>query len=212
MDMFNIKRRDNPSMDKYSDLKKPGFGGPNSAEPFDKSKRKSLEPYQRVVDRNADFEGGKFNHNYDPTWKAVTRDLISRTSKKKPFDPMYAKPTIATVDAVEEAARIRTFEEFLNESEGFNMFAEAETDEPLTDEPMEGSPEDVEVDAEQLENLMDEFGEEIEDLISDIAEKMEIDREEVAELLCTAVKRMSEAPAEEEEEDSEESENPEDEE
>lgn len=196
MDMFNVKRRDNPSMDNYSDLKKPGFGGPSSAEPFDKSTRKSLKGYQRVIDRNADFEGGNFNHNYDPTWKAVTRDLISRTAKKKPFDPMYAKNTVATVDAVEEG-KIKRFEDFLNESEGFNMFAEAE--EEMPENPAENSEEDIEVDEEQLENLMAEFGEEIEDLIGDIAEKMEIEKEEVCELLCAAVKQICKAPEEEEE-------------
>jgi hypothetical protein len=209
MDMFNVKRRDNPSMDRYSDLKKPAFGGPKEKEDFDKSKRKSLDGYQRVVDRNADFEGGKFNHNYDTTWKAVTRDLISRTAKKKPFDPMYAKPTIATVDAVEEG-KIKRFEQFVNENEGYNMFAEAEEEAPEMEEtPEEGAEvEEIEVDEEQLENLMADFGEDLEAMIEDIAEKMEIEKEEVCNLLCAAVKKLC---LEEESEEGEEDENEEDE-
>ena len=47
--MFNIKRRNNPSMDRYSDLKKPAFGGPSEKTDFDTTKRKSLEGYQRVI-------------------------------------------------------------------------------------------------------------------------------------------------------------------
>jgi len=191
MDMFNVKRRDNPSMDDHMNLKKPGFGGPNSKEDFDTSKRKSLKGYQRVIDRNADFEGGNFNHNYDPTWKAVTRDLISRTAKKKPFDPMYAKPTIATVDAVEEGKILR-FEQFVNED--FNMYSEAD-ETPLNDAPeMDDEPE---VDQEKLENLMEEFGENLEEMIAEIAEKMEIEKDEVCDLLCAAVKKLCKTEEEE---------------
>jgi hypothetical protein len=200
MDIFNVKRRDNPSMDNYMDLKKPGFGGPNSKEDFDKSKRKSLEGYQRVVDRNADFEGGNFNHNYDPTWKAVTRDLISRTAKKKPFNPMYAKQTIATVNAVEEGT-IKRFEQFVNENEGFNMFAEAEEETPEMAETPE-MEEEAEVDQEQVEMLMADFGDDLEEMIDEIAEKMELEKEEVCDILCAAIKKMC-APAEEEEEEEE---------
>lgn len=204
--MFNVKRRDNPSMDRYSDLKKPAFGGPTEKEDFDKSKRKSLDGYQRVVDRNADFEGGKFNHNYDTTWKAVTRDLISRTAKKKPFDPMYAKQTIATVKAVEEGT-IKRFEQFVNENEGYNMFAEAEEEAPEMEETPE-EVEEIEVDEEQLENLMADFGEDLETMIADIAEKMEIEKEEVCDLLCAAVKKLClEEESEEGEEDENEDEN-----
>jgi hypothetical protein len=203
MDMFNVKRRDNPSMDKHMDLKKPGFGGPNSKEDFDKSKRKSLDGYQRVIDRNADFEGGNFNHNYDPTWKAVTRDLISRTAKKKPFNPMYAKQTIATVNAVEEGT-IKRFEQFVNENEGFNMFAEAEEETPEMEETTE-MEETPEVDEEQVEMLMADFGDNLEEMIDEIAEKMELEKEAVCDILCAAIKKMC-APAEEEEEENEESE------
>ena len=206
MDMFDVKRRDNPSMDDHMNLKKPGFGGPSSKEDFEGSKRKSLKGYQRVIDRNADFEGGNFNHNYDPTWKAVTRDLISRTAKKKPFDPMYAKPTIATVDAVEEGKILR-FDQFVNEE--FNMYSEADEN-TMDDAPEEGSEEmmnEPEVDQEKLDNLMTEFGDDLEEMINDIAEKMEIEKDEVCDLLCAAVKKicMPEEEEEETEEGSEES-------
>lgn len=214
MDMFNVKRRDNPSMDRYSDLKKPAFGGPTEKTDFDKTKRKSLEGYQRVIDRNADFEGGQFNHNYDTTWKAITRDLISRTAKKKPFDPMYAKPTIATVDAVEEG-KIMRFDQFVNESEGgYNMFAEAEDEETPEMEGEEGMTNDMpendepEVDEEKLEDLMADHGEALEEMIDEIAEKMEIEKEEVCDLLCAAIKKLTseEESEEENEEGAEESE------
>jgi hypothetical protein len=208
MDMFNVKRRDNPSMDRYSDLKKPAFGGPTEKTDFDKTKRKSLEGYQRVIDRNADFEGGNFNHNYDTTWKAITRDLISRTAKKKPFDPMYAKTTIATVDAVEEG-KIMRFDQFVNESEGgYNMFAEAEDEASIEDDAM-GMSDDMpendepEVDEEKLEDLMADHGESLEEMIDEIAEKMEIEKEEVRDLLCAAIKKLT---AEEESEEPEEGE------
>lgn len=204
MDMFDVKRRDNPSMDDHMNLKKPGFGGPSSKEDFEGSKRKSLKGYQRVIDRNADFEGGNFNHNYDPTWKAVTRDLISRTAKKKPFDPMYAKPTIATVDAVEEGKILR-FDQFVNEE--FNMYSEADEN-TMDDAPEEGSEEmmnEPEVDQEKLDNLMTEFGDDLEEMINDIAEKMEIEKDEVCDLLCAAVKKIC-MPEEEEEETEEQTE------
>jgi hypothetical protein len=176
MDMFNVKRRDNPSMDRWSDLKKPAFGGPKEKTDFDTSKRTTLAGYQRVIDRNSDFEGGsgKFRHNYDPTWKAITRDKVSRDAKKKPFEPMYAKPTIATVDAVEEGRIIR-FEDFVNEN--FDGYAAYEADEPMEQEDeMMDEPVDTgyEVDEEQLEQLMEAFGDDLNDMIESIMEKMEI--------------------------------------
>lgn len=201
MDMFNIKSKDFPSMKDHMDLKKPGFGGPNSKQDFDKSKRTTLAKYQRVIDRNADFEGGAFNHNYDPTWKAITRDLISRQANKKPFNPMYAKQTIATVKAVEEG-QIKRFEQFVNES-GYNMFAEAEEEMPEVEETP--AAEEIEVDQEKLENLMTEFGDDLNDLIEEIAEKMEIEKEEAYDLVAAAVKKMAE-PEEEAEEEAEASE------
>ncbi len=199
--MFNTKDRRNPSMDDYMDPKKPSFGGPTSKKDFDTSKRETLKGYQRVVDRNADFEGGKFNHNYDPTWKAVTRDLISRTAKKKPFNPMYAKQTIATVSAVEEGKILR-FDQFLNED--FNMFAEAEEEMPEDDDAMMSDDDDMRsdepvIDEEQLATLMEEFGDDLNDVIEDIAEKMEMTKEDICDLVCAAVKKLCTEESDEDE-------------
>ncbi len=206
--MFNVKRRDNPSMDRWTNLKGKAFGGPSEKSDFDKSKRLTLADYQRVVDRDSNFEGGngKFRHNYDPTWKAVTRDRISRDAKKKPFEPMYAKPTVATVDAVEEG-RIFRFNQFVNENFETYEAEEMEEDVPMPAEtdPMMGGEDDMEpqVDEEKLEALMEEFGDDLGDMIESIMEKMEIeDKAEVCDLLCAAVKKM----CSEEEESSEEGE------
>jgi hypothetical protein len=200
MDMFNVKRRDNPSLDRWTDLKKPAFGGPKEKTDFDTSKRTTLAGYQRVIDRNSDFEGGngKFRNNYDPTWKAVTRDRVSRDAKKKPFEPMYAKPTIATVDAVEEGRIIR-FEDFVNENfDEYSAYEAEDTEmEPMEDEPVDTG---YEVDEEQLDQLMEEFGDDLNDMIESIMEKMEIDdKQAVCDLLCAAVEKMcsSEQPEEE---------------
>ena len=111
--MFNVKRRDNPSMDNWSDIKKPAFGGPKEKADFDKAKKTKLKEYQRIVERNPDAEGGRFNPNYDSAWKGFTSDIIYRTAKKKSYEPMYAKTTIAVIDAIEEGNIIR-FEEFIN--------------------------------------------------------------------------------------------------
>ena len=204
--MFNAKDRRHPSMDDHMNLKKPGFGGPSSKEDFDKSKRTTLKGYQRVIDRNSDFEGGKFNHNYDTTWKAVTRDLISRSANKKPFDPMYAKPTIASTEAVEEG-RIFRFEEFI--SENFNMFSEAEEENPFMsgeESSEETESEEIQVDEEKLEALIEDYGDELKDLVEDIAEKMEIEKEEAFDLLCADIKKMKDAPEEEESDEEKEEE------
>ena len=212
MDMFNVKRRDNPSTDRWTNIKGKAFGGPNEKESFDKSKRTTLAGYQRVIDRNSDFEGGngKFRHNYDPSWKAITLDRASRDAKKKPFEPMYAKQTIATVDAIEEGRIIR-FEQFANENYGAYT-AEMMDDDMMEDEmsavedvenemEMEDSEMEPEVDQEMLEALMEEFGDDLGDMIESIMEKMEIeDKSEVCDLLCAAITKMcSEEEAEGEE-------------
>ena len=187
--MFDIKNRNNPSMDKYMDPKKPPFGGPKERIEFDPKKKSK---YQRVIDRDKNFEGGEFNRNYDTTWKAITRDLVSRSVNKKEYNPMYAKPTIATVDAVEEG-KIMRFDQFVNESEeGYNMFAEAEEDEVPGMEDMDTDipAEEPEVDEEKLENLMADHGEALEEMIDEIAEAMEIEKDEVCDLLCAAIKKL----------------------
>lgn len=201
MDMFNLKRKDNPSMDRYMDPKGKPFGGPAEKSDFDKSKKDKLSKYQRVIERDPNFEGGNFNHNYDPTWKAITRDKISRDAKKKPFNPMYAKPTIATTDAVEEG-RIVRFEEFVNENFEFEAAEPMEAEET----PETG----YEVDEEKLADLMDKFGDDLTAMIDQICEEMEIEKDECCDLLCAAVEKSCTEEAEEESTDEEPSEEDED--
>jgi hypothetical protein len=229
MEMFNVKRRDNPSMDNWSDIKKPAFGGPNEKADFDKAKKTKLKEYQRIVERNPDAEGGRFNPNYDSAWKGFTSDIIYRTAKKKSYEPMYAKTTIAVIDAIEEGNIIR-FEEFINE----NMSDQEEFDEygneygkrpakfnPDSEEPVEYLEEDedevdtfdefeeeeqvdlgYEVDEEQLDKLLEEFGDELQTMITNICETMEMEKSEVCDLLCAAIeKKCNEEDSEEDSED-----------
>lgn len=196
MDMFDVKRRDHPSMDDHMDQKKPPFGGPKEKTDFEKNKRKSLNKYQRVIERNPDFEGGQENHNYDTTWKAVTRDRISRDAKKKPTDVMYAKQTIFT-KAIEEGRVIR-FEEFVNEELNGSDFLgqENEGENPLDQMAEPGMENDenpdlgYEVDEEQLEKVMDDFGDDLTEMIDKIVEEMEIEKDAVCDLLCAAIEKI----------------------
>jgi hypothetical protein len=197
MDIFDVKRRDHPSLDNHMDPKKPAFGGPKTAEEFAKNKRKSLDKYQRVVTRNADFEGGKENHNYDTTWKAITRDRISRDAKKKPIDVMYAKQTVFTAPV--EEGKILRFDDFVKINEEFEGNEEFQPGAPALDmsneaeEPIENEETTdlgYEVDEEQLEKLMDEYGDELNELIDKIIEEMEIEKEAVSDLLCVAIERI----------------------
>jgi hypothetical protein len=215
MEMFNVKRRDNPSMDNWSDIKKPAFGGPKEKADFDKAKKTKLKEYQRIVERNPDAEGGRFNPNYDSAWKGFTSDIIYRTAKKKSYEPMYSTPTIAVINAIEEGNIIR-FEEFVNESYNEN---EEEDDKTIIDEPEfdENSTEPIgpenenkeedevdtfdefeeeesvdlgyEVDEEQLDKLLEEFGDELQTMITNICETMEMEKSEVCDLLCAAIEK-----------------------
>jgi hypothetical protein len=192
MDMFNAKSRRNPKMDNWMDLSKPGFGGPKEKTDFDKSKRDFLKGYQRVVDRNADFEGGKTINNYDTTWKAVSRDVVSRQAGKKPFDPMYSTPVTKTSTKIEEG-RIFRFEEFVNEN--FEEMMNADNDMPADDMPIDEKPE---LDEEKLEMLMEEFGDQLKDIIDEICEKMEMEKAECCDYLCATIEKMCKSDDEEE--------------
>lgn len=189
--MFNAKSRRNPKMDDWMDLSKPGFGGPKEKTDFDKSKRDFLKGYQRVVDRNADFEGGKTINNYDTTWKAVSRDVVSRQAGKKPFDPMYSTPVTRTSTKIEEG-RIFRFEEFVNENFEDMMNGE---EMPNDDMPMDEKPE---LDEEKLEMLMEEFGDHMKEMIDEICEKMELDKAECCDYICAAIEKVCKSEDEEE--------------
>lgn len=233
MEMFNVKRRDNPSMDNWSDIKKPAFGGPKEKADFDKAKKTKLKEYQRIVERNPDAEGGRFNPNYDSAWKGFTSDIIYRTAKKKSYEPMYAKTTIAVIDAIEEGNIIR-FEEFINENynedeENFDKDGKRIPSkfDPNSDEPIDYLEEDedevdnfnefeeeeekvdlgYEVDEEQLDKLLEEFGDELQTMITNICETMEMEKSEVCDLLCAAIeKKCNEEDSEDNEEDSKDNE------
>ena len=214
MEMFNVKRRDNPSMDNWSDIKKPAFGGPKEKADFDKAKKTKLKEYQRIVERNPDAEGGRFNPNYDSAWKGFTSDIIYRTAKKKSYEPMYSTPTIAVIDAIEEGTIIR-FEEFINENymsteeEEFDpnnmdpeggMVAEEDEDDVDTFNEFEEEKVDLgyEVDEEQLDKLLEEFGDELQTMITNICETMEMEKSEVCDLLCAAIEKKCNEETDEE--------------
>jgi len=225
MEMFNVKRRDNPSMDNWSDIKKPAFGGPKEKADFDKAKKTKLKEYQRIVERNPDAEGGRFNPNYDSAWKGFTSDIIYRTAKKKSYEPMYSTPTIAVINAIEEGNIIR-FEEFINENyeeneEDFDEYGNPIKDKSEEDEESVYLEEDddndddleeimeeedevdtfdefeeeekvdlgYEVDEEQLDKLLEEFGDELQTMITNICETMEMEKSEVCDLLCAAIEK-----------------------
>ena len=187
MEMFNVKRRDNPSMDNWSDIKKPAFGGPKEKADFDKAKKTKLKEYQRIVERNPDAEGGRFNPNYDSAWKGFTSDIIYRTAKKKSYEPMYSTPTIAVINAIEEGNIIR-FEEFINENyeeneEDFDEYGNPESDEESVYLEEDDNEDDLENDmsmmAEEEDEVdtFDEFEEEKVDL------GYEVDEEQLDKLL-----------------------------
>lgn len=218
MDMFDVKRRDFPKTEKFTDLNQPPFGGPNENVKFEGNKRKSLNKYQRVIERDHKTEGGlhnpatgekMFQPNYDSAWNAVTQDRASRDANKKPTEIMKAKPTIFTskVDEQKKDGQIMRFDQFVNENFG-NPEMEEETqpeymqteeENPLddinnTEEPLDNG---YEVDEEQLEQLMEEYGDDLGELIDKIVEGMEIEKEEASDLLCAAIEKICKTPDEE---------------
>lgn len=122
MEIFNAKRRDIYDFDSYMDLKKPGFGGPMSAVKYKDGKgnlvnnKPKLKEYQRQVERHP-----LFNHQvYDPTYKAMTHDLVYKQSKKKPFtyrDPYLTGLPVVDMTKMQEGKAVQSFESFINENE-----------------------------------------------------------------------------------------------
>lgn len=120
--MFDVHRRDIMSFDNYMDLKKPGFGGPSSAKLYrDASGKKvnkdpKLAGFQRVVDRHP-----AFGHEvYNPTYKAMSNDLVYKQEKKKPmnYPDSYNHmgiPVVMVGKAANEGFSYTSFENFINE-------------------------------------------------------------------------------------------------
>lgn len=87
METFDVKSRTVFTFDRFMDMKKEGFGGPNTAEPYRNEAGKvvaknKLGDYQRVIERHPSFS----HPVNDPTYKAMTHDLVYKQAKKKAFD------------------------------------------------------------------------------------------------------------------------------
>lgn len=126
MEIFNVHRRDVHTFDDYMDLKKPGFGGPSSAEPLRNKKGKIINPdkklkeYQRTVHRP--IQNNQFTHEvYNPTYKAIGGDLVHKQEVgKNPYDypDPYGQVGIGMVDMgkTNEGMCCANFTRFLLES------------------------------------------------------------------------------------------------
>jgi len=120
MEMFNTHRRDILNFDNYMDLKKPGFGGPSSAiaQRDAKGNKINKDPklagYTRVVDRHP-----AFSHPIaDPTYKAMTNDLVYKQEKKKPFNYNTATGIpVVEVEETNEGFAYKSFSSFINEND-----------------------------------------------------------------------------------------------
>lgn len=121
MEMFDTHRRDILDFDNYMDLKKPGFGGPASAIALrDKSGKKvnkdpKLAKYQRTVERDPAFS----HPVYDPTYKAMTHDLVYKQEGKKPFkyrDPYLTAVPVIEYEPMKEGKSYTSFTQFINEA------------------------------------------------------------------------------------------------
>jgi hypothetical protein len=183
---------------------------------FQGNKRKSLDKYQRVVERDWKAEGSlhdpttgeeMFQPNYDSAWHAVTSDKISRDAKKKPTDVMTAKSTFFT-QPVEEN-KIMRFEQYVNENfENPQIGNEEDSMQPEYMQTEEADDqanlEDTidsgyEVDEEQLEQLIEEYGDELAELLDKIVTDLEIEKAEAGELLAAAFEKISKEEEEPEE-------------
>ena len=182
MDIFNLKSNDVKDFKRFMDIKAKSFGGPAETEAFDKSKKKSLAEWNRVAQRDANFENGGKNHNYDGYWKAFNSDLPSRAAKIKTEEPLTAIPTMG-VKIVKES-HVPQFE---------NYMFEEEADE-VNDVDLEETPE---IDEEALEMFMEEFSDELKEILEIACEKMEIEKEECVEIFKAAIQKVSEMPEEE---------------
>ncbi len=102
------------------DLKKPGFGGPKSAIALRDSrgskidKNPKLDGYLRTVERDPAFS----HPVYDPTYKAMTNDLVYKQEKKKPFtyDRTVTGIPVVVLEPIKEGKSYTSFERFINET------------------------------------------------------------------------------------------------
>jgi hypothetical protein len=120
MEMFDTHRRDILNFDNYMDLKKPGFGGPASAQALKDEKGKlintkpRLAGFQRTVERDP-----AFSHTvYDPTYKAMTGDLVYKQEGKKAFtyDDQRTGIPVVQMDPLKEGKTYTSFQKFINEA------------------------------------------------------------------------------------------------
>jgi hypothetical protein len=103
------------------DLKKPGFGGPASAMALRDGKGKivntkpKLAGFQRTVERDPAFS----HPVYDPTYKAMTGDLVYKQEGKKAFtyDDQRTGIPVVQMDPLKEGKAYSSFQRFINESE-----------------------------------------------------------------------------------------------
>lgn len=80
---LNFKQNIKPKtikFDDWMDIKKDSFGGPKETVPFTKD---TNDGWARQIERNKDFENGKFNQNSDAWWRAMDQDVISRSTNTK---------------------------------------------------------------------------------------------------------------------------------
>ena len=135
MEMFDTHRRDILNFDNYMDLKKPGFGGPASAMPLRDGKGKivntkpKLAGFQRTVERDPAFS----HPVYDPTYKAMTGDLVYKQEGKKPFtyDDQRTGIPVVQMDPLKEGKAYSSFQRFINESDEDEIEDYLETPEEL---------------------------------------------------------------------------------
>lgn len=160
--MFNTHRRDILNFDSYMDLKKPGFGGPSSAIALrDERGRKinkdpKLAEYRRTVERDPAFS----NPVYNPTYKAMTHDLVYKQENKKPFkytDPYRTAVPVIEYDPTSEGKSYESFKRFVNEEKSLaEIKAELRSYEEGKEE-YGANPEEEDVEA-MLSEIPTEFG------------------------------------------------------
>ena len=168
MEMFNTHRRDILNFDNYMDLKKPGFGGPASAMPLRDGKGKivnskpKLAGFQRTVERDPAFS----HPVYDPTYKAMTGDLVYRQEGKKPFtyDDRITGIPVVEIEPVEEGRAYSSFYKFINEAIDDEVEDELEDDEDDSfddehdyDDPLWSDEEETRTEATRSNNTMSDL-------------------------------------------------------